>query len=205
MWGKWRLVNGALYDLTEDPGQQHDVADRHPDIVHRLSKGYDMWWEEVSVHRDEYQRIEVVGEHLPMVLTSHDKHVMTGYPAWSQRMVREGTGENGYWAIRVAEAGRYLFELMRWPPESGLALEDPAPVGDQVPGDEAFAIGRSLRFSNAAVFLNDKKLESGVDNKRTSVAFEVSLSAGDYDLRTALTDVSGDALGAYYVRVSALK
>lgn len=33
-----------LYDLSEDPGQERDVAAQHPDVVVRLSAQYDDWW-----------------------------------------------------------------------------------------------------------------------------------------------------------------
>lgn len=43
---QWRLVrNVELYDITVDPGQQTDVSAAHPEVVERLSKAYDQWWE----------------------------------------------------------------------------------------------------------------------------------------------------------------
>jgi hypothetical protein len=30
-----------LFDLQSDPGEQQDVADKHPDVVARLKKAYD--------------------------------------------------------------------------------------------------------------------------------------------------------------------
>ncbi|HEY0783127.1 MAG TPA: sulfatase, partial [Thermoanaerobaculia bacterium] len=32
----WKLFDGHLYDLVSDPGEQHDVAALHPDVVHQL-------------------------------------------------------------------------------------------------------------------------------------------------------------------------
>ncbi len=43
---QWRLVdNTALYDISQDPGENHDVAEKHADVVARLSAAYDKWWE----------------------------------------------------------------------------------------------------------------------------------------------------------------
>lgn len=43
---RWRLVeNSRLYDILADPGQVTDVAAEHPDMVKKLSKAYDKWWE----------------------------------------------------------------------------------------------------------------------------------------------------------------
>ncbi len=36
-----------LFNLTTDPGEKEDIADRHPDIVRRLETAYDQWWESV--------------------------------------------------------------------------------------------------------------------------------------------------------------
>ena len=53
--GRWSLVNSAnkpvaweLYDIKADPGEQTNVAARHPDMVARLVKSYDAWWQSVQ-------------------------------------------------------------------------------------------------------------------------------------------------------------
>ena len=42
---QYRLVNRddayELYDMIVDPGQQQDIADRHPDITKRLASAYE--------------------------------------------------------------------------------------------------------------------------------------------------------------------
>ena len=43
---QWRLVhNKELFDITKDPGEKKNIASKHPDVVARLSKAYDAWWE----------------------------------------------------------------------------------------------------------------------------------------------------------------
>ena len=34
--GDWKLVQGRLYDLANDPGEVHDLAEQHADIVARM-------------------------------------------------------------------------------------------------------------------------------------------------------------------------
>ena len=53
--GTWSLVNvkntptsWELYDVSADPGEQQNLAGRHPDIVARLSAAYDGWWQSVQ-------------------------------------------------------------------------------------------------------------------------------------------------------------
>jgi hypothetical protein len=40
-----RRSTARLYDLKTDPGQEN-VADKHPDIVKKLSEHYEAWWKE---------------------------------------------------------------------------------------------------------------------------------------------------------------
>ena len=43
---QWRLVNHtALFDITKDPGETKDIASQNPEVVKRLQKAYDTWWE----------------------------------------------------------------------------------------------------------------------------------------------------------------
>ncbi len=45
---RFKLVNGTeLYDLAADPGEQHDVGARHPQVAGRLRAAFDAWWDEV--------------------------------------------------------------------------------------------------------------------------------------------------------------
>ena len=53
--GNWQLVNvknrpktWELYDLANDPGEEHDVAAQHPAVVARLAADYETWWQSVQ-------------------------------------------------------------------------------------------------------------------------------------------------------------
>ncbi len=53
--GRWEIVRAGnkqdgweLYDIAADPGERHNVAAEHPDIVERLAMGYDAWWADVQ-------------------------------------------------------------------------------------------------------------------------------------------------------------
>lgn len=44
---RWRFVdNKYLYDITKDPKEKQDVADKYPEVVAELRKAYDKWWAE---------------------------------------------------------------------------------------------------------------------------------------------------------------
>ena len=44
---KWRVVNKRLYDLENDPGENEDVSEQHPEVVAKMIAGFDVWWDEV--------------------------------------------------------------------------------------------------------------------------------------------------------------
>ena len=43
---RWRLVEGELYDISNDPYEAKDVAGQYPEVVQRLRNAYDAWWKE---------------------------------------------------------------------------------------------------------------------------------------------------------------
>lgn len=43
---RFRLVEGALYDMENDPGQTKDVAARYPELVAEMKKAYERFWDE---------------------------------------------------------------------------------------------------------------------------------------------------------------
>lgn len=44
---RWRLVNNdTLYDIANDPFESTNVIDQHPEVVAKIRKAYDTWWEE---------------------------------------------------------------------------------------------------------------------------------------------------------------
>ncbi len=45
---KWRLVGkNELYNIDTDPGEQKNVAKENPEIVQKMLKAYEAWWDEV--------------------------------------------------------------------------------------------------------------------------------------------------------------
>jgi len=45
---RFRLVNNnELYDIENDPGETTNVIERYPEMVAKMRKAYDQWWDEV--------------------------------------------------------------------------------------------------------------------------------------------------------------
>ena len=102
---RYKLINGEeLYDLHEDPGEEHDIAAQHPDIVADLRQAYEEWFEDVTASRGFHPvRIYVgSGHERPTLLTSQD---WRGADTWYN--VRAA-----YWELHVERAGRYNVSLL---------------------------------------------------------------------------------------------
>ena len=203
---RWRLINGKeLYDILEDPGQRSDIADAHPETVQELRDAYETWWELVSERFDDDPAIVIGTEHEPIAdLTTHDWHNEKSACAWNQGMVRNGSVCNGYWRIETAQAGRYRFELRRWP------LEEDRAAAEGIPGEiiNWYNGGKALPICSARIELVFEgprfvgrafgdRAAVGPEDKGAS--FEFDLPAGPADLRTWMELEDGSSLGAYYV------
>ncbi len=192
MTDRWRLIKGSeLYDMQADPGQKHNVVERHPETVKRLRAVYEAWWADVSKRFDEYCEIPIGIDAEPVVrLACHDWH---GPKApWNQGLVRQGMEANGFWAVEVARDGTYEFELRRWPVEAGKPI------------NAAVENGKAVRVAEARLKIGDHDVRRPVGNDDVAAAFRVRLSAGKARLQTWLTDEKGTSRGAYYVYVKRL-
>ncbi len=185
----WRLVAGKqLFDIKADPGQQHDVAAEHADVVARLRLAYDSWWAEVSPQFDEYCPIVLGSAHEnPARLTCFDWHTTT---PWNQNHIRKGTAANGFWAVEVAEAGDYEISLRRWPKELDLPITAACPDG------------KPIRATTARLKIGQLDLVLPVSADATIVTFKVKLDAGKTKLQTWFVDEkTNESRGAYYAIV----
>ncbi|SHJ76318.1 Arylsulfatase A [Reichenbachiella agariperforans] len=204
MQGKWRLIDGVeLYNLETDPGQRNNIADQHPEKMAEFKAYYDKWWAEISPSYEDQPYIYVghVAEN-PTKLYCHDWHTDKVSP-WHQRHIRSGYVDNGYWQIKVAEAGTYKIRLRRWPVETGMMLNAPYPVRPALPGtsvDESKK-GKALTIQKARILVQDKDRSTAVDGCSEFVEFTVELEEGDSQLQTWFTLEDGTELGAYFVDV----
>lgn len=120
--GQWKLVHPSgfghehftgdpvleLYNLSQDPRQESNLADERPEITARLSAAYQAWFQDVSSTRpDNYAppRIIIGTEHEPTtVLTRQDWRHDHGQP-WA-------ADSNGHWELEAPKAGMYQIEMI---------------------------------------------------------------------------------------------
>jgi hypothetical protein len=117
-----------------------------------------------------------------------------------QVQVRRGERKNGLWHIEVARAGRYTFELRRFPAESGLGLS--AAVTETRVTDGVLPAGPAFAVAGARLRVGDQVAEVKPDGKAAAARVTLMLPAGRTTMQTWLLDAAGrEIAGAYYVTV----
>ena len=200
--GSWRLVFGAeLYDIETDPGQEHDVAQQHPEIVASLKEFYDSYWDELQPYVHRFNPLFVGAEEEPVTtLTSCEWENVRCDGIGS---VRSGKGgpKGGPWNVQVARPGTYTVELRRWPAESDLALDEPAPPFHAQAG--SVDAGVALPVAKGCLEHEGNLRVVDADPGSQAVRFELELPAGRTKLHGWFGDADGnDLAGAYYAYVS---
>ncbi|MDP4626141.1 MAG: arylsulfatase [Akkermansiaceae bacterium] len=211
----WRLINGKqLYQISKDPSQENNVADKHPERVASMRKSYEETWDDMEESFAEGAPFHLGENPKPLSLTAHDL-VGTGGTAsvaWNQQYIREGklTGINedgpAYWQIKVTKAGKYTFELSRYPLYTGIALNASAPTGSQVPGDsKSFRTfeARAFDIKSGYISLNGKVLASAeAEPDAASITLTAELPVGTHQLSAIFETPDGENV-AYYTVIKA--
>jgi arylsulfatase A-like enzyme len=202
LWKKWRLLNGEqLYNVQADPAQNIDVSKQHPDVAAKMRAHLDRWWNGLGPDVAKCERA-VIGNKSdnPTTLTACE---------WldvfvdQQAQVRQGVPRNGVWHLDVAHAGKYEFQLRRWPTESGLALTAAIPA--TLVTDGKYIAGKSLPIHAARLEIAGQTLSESATASSQSIPFQVELKPGPCEMKATFLDGAGQEIcGAYYVTVQAL-
>jgi arylsulfatase B len=198
MQGDWRLIlrndlpeHGMpaveLYRLSDDPEQKHNVLAQNVKVAADLRGRYEAWWQDISRDFDRPAEI-VVGDarQNPAALTCFEWH---SSQQWGQSAVERGFEGNGFWTIRVAQAGKYQIALRRWPAEVD------API------TAAVKKGKAIQADKARLRVGAFDEQQPIAASTRVVTFEVSLPAGSTRLQSWFTAPDGSQRGAYYVAV----
>lgn len=207
MQGKWRWVEGELYDLSTDPGQLTNVALDHPEVADALAARYDAWW--ASVEPELTLEPYPIGDG-EVMLTAYDWWYGPRVYNWPH--LRRGERGYGRYEVVVERPGHYQIRLRRWPRESGHGIReavprhvaaDPFMAGDE--DIEPFPPGRALDIVSAGVRFGAEEQSKPVASDAQDVRFEVSLESGPTDFETWFVDGAGERFGAYYAYIERLE
>ncbi|TWU54688.1 Arylsulfatase [Rubripirellula tenax] len=183
---KWRMVDGEIYDIDNDPGQSTDLSAQHPNVVADMRSKYEEYFADVFADDVDYERFQIgVAEENPTRLTVRDWHPTDGNVIWKQEQLGDDLLEiNGFWAVNVVRAGRYQVRLSRFPTDA------PAPMG----------------ATNARIRIGDIDAAQSINSDDTSVLFDVELPAGNALLQSWLSDDrTSTRRGAYFADIQLME
>ncbi len=177
-----RLVNGEeLYDIQSDPGQTHDIAESHPEVVAALRTAYDAWWDRIDDRFEEHVFIDIgTDAENPARITAHDwlpANDSAQQVPWNQGAVSRAREANGSWNINVAAGGRYEFELFQRDRPADFPIE----------------------ADTARIRIGEVEAEGPVPDGSASVSFTLDLPPGRTTMQTRFATADGKERGAFYV------
>lgn len=81
---KWRFVNNKeLYDIENDPSETTDVSSAYPDVIAKLRKSYDQWWDATGPLLVNEGLPRVKPEDQPLVIRYAKQLAEKGIPEWA--------------------------------------------------------------------------------------------------------------------------
>ncbi len=139
--GRHKLVNGQLFDLESDPGEERDLAAAQPELAERLRGRFLEWFEEVTAGRDyAVPAIQVGREDENPVELDIAWAQMIGDPPSLRYQIRHyyrdfiadwrEAGDGLAWAIEVTRPGRYEVVLQYACPPSEAGSRFRVSAGD---------------------------------------------------------------------------
>ena len=203
MTRRWRLIGGQeLYDMASDPGQRHDVAKAHPDVVAKLRDAFEAWWAEIGPRLDDYCPISLGNDaENPTRLNAMD---VMGDVAWHQTSIVLAQKSTGRWAVDVERPGDYRFSLRRWPEELDLPIDEAVSAEDARSHIYAPPTGEchTIEPVRALLGLFGREHTLPVARGDREVPFRVPIArTGITTLDAWFIDEDGERRGAYYVTV----
>jgi arylsulfatase len=86
---QWRFDNNnELYDITIDPGEKNNLADKHPQIVNSLRDSYKKWWD-TAIPLMVNENLPKVGKaDQPLVKRYYKQLKESGIPLWNPNEIK---------------------------------------------------------------------------------------------------------------------
>ena len=227
MWGPWRLLNGfdsdpmdsperkklydlrkkeyqinlELYNVAEDPHQDHNLIDEYPEIAQKLKDYYDKWWDDIAfdptnhgiiiVGSDEANPVDLCASSWTDIYLTQKSDILKG---------RRGAG---YFDVNVARSGEYRVRLRRWPAETHAKLNEAVIVhytDTFLYGESAEGIALDIR--KAELKINDKIYQTNTSPDDEYAEFNVHIDKGPAKIKARFFDGERNPLcGAYYVEI----
>ncbi|WP_165748791.1 arylsulfatase [Cellulophaga sp. Z1A5H] len=197
---QWRLINGtALYDITKDPQQHQNLADKYPEIVVQLLKENKVFLNSVKTNKT-YSELPLnhIGSKEQLELKLTIQHAIgEDEGIWKCEQVAEGMkNTNNTHAIYVEQEGDYLISLRRWPKECPGAIWD-------VPHENPKNLFQYKRITptKAKISIANQILEKGIKPQEEEEVFTVHLQKGKTFLINDFIE-NETSYGVYYTYIT---
>ena len=117
---RYKLANGRLFDLENDPGEMHDIASKHPELVKTLRAEFDRWFQDVTKGQS-FRPISIplgMPEENPVELQAswatiegqNANYTFLGYD-WDTIDGWRDSSDTATWKLNVVQPGRYEVKL----------------------------------------------------------------------------------------------
>lgn len=209
MDNRWRLVNGnELYDMENDLKQEHNVIAYHPEIVEKLSLGYESWWSSIIGEGvdERYAYIKAGSDREnPVRISAHDMFNGT-LSVWHQNHAITCGRATGLWKIEFIESGKYKISLCRFPRESGLAINSVFPkIEASARLQNGSPASVKSDFTEASLYVANVRKREKIEKNAGEVSFIADIPEGKFDMIAELIDSNGINYPAYYIYIEKLK
>jgi arylsulfatase A-like enzyme len=210
---QWRLINGKqLFDIKNDPSQRKDIAQENAAVVADLRQRYEAYWDSLDTNQQlRHPARPIIGSaHQDEVcLTSIDWIQGKGPHTWNQSHVLNADAGSGYWPVEIASAGKYRFEVRRWPREVNKPITAVLPAqtkSDTVLKGKPWTMGpgKAIEAVNVKLRVGETIIEKPITDHDKYAGFSVDLPAGHTQIQAWLLDRDQNTHGAYYVYVERL-
>lgn len=199
MYKNWRLVNGnELYNLANDPAQEINIAELHPQLADSLRGHYEKWWKEAQTA--QLPPPYFVDGKSEIMLTAYDWY--DGPRVFNWPHLRRGDRGNGKYRMFFEKEGKYTIELRRWPREANAGICDTVPAYTPFdPSMGKWETGKALNIVGARVKIGNQVQEMIVRRNDLNTKFVFDIPEGENQLQTWFIDADGNEFGAYYLYI----
>ncbi|KKL05512.1 hypothetical protein LCGC14_2605300, partial [marine sediment metagenome] len=128
---------------------------------------------------------------------------------WDQSHVLAGVRGSGYWPVEIAVAGKYRFEVRRWPREVNKPITAALPAqtkSDTTLNSKPWAMGagKGIPAIKVKLKVGQEIVEKSIADNDTFTEFSLDLPRGNTQIQAWLINKDQKAQGAYYVYVKKL-
>ncbi len=206
VWDSWRLVGeNELYDLSEDPAQENNIAEDFPEVLNKMREFYESWWANIQPEINHFVPVIIGSEKENPVFLNSDNWVSEAVNSQWNIARALGPPQGGVCHIHVLQEGKYRIELSRWPFHLKRNMVLPGPstavggtmlrTGEEIPVEYGCF---SVDGSEPVIVKKDSP-------DAVKISYETYLQSGDITFQGWFKDKNGKNLcGAYYVKMERL-